>query len=106
MRAGSLAARLLILGLLCSGCGRTLTEADCTAVRDRIEAAWLADGYEAATEAQTEQFRRFVKEQGARIADDWMAQCRPRIGQHVDARELDCLRKAARIDDVYACAPK
>ena len=96
---------LLVVGLSC-GCSssRPLTEADCQAVGEALSAAWLADANGAIAVADTEQFRRFVVDEGKSIAKRWMAQCRPQIGQAVNPAELDCLRRARRIEDVGTCA--
>jgi hypothetical protein len=87
-------------------CSHTLAEEDCEAVRMRLEAAWLSDANAAATEADNEQVRRFVKDESARIGQDWMARCRQRIGTEIDDRELRCLRRVEHVDDVDRCASK
>jgi hypothetical protein len=97
----------LALGLalgLC-GCGQKLTDGDCVAIRDRLQKAWEADANEAVTLAETEEFRRFVKDESARIGTRWMAECRKLEGNDIDRAEVACLRRAARIDDVARCQP-
>ena len=95
------AASGLVLGLC--ACGQKLGEADCVAIRDRLQKAWETDASEAVTLAETEQFRRFVKDESARIGARWMEQCRALEGRDVDREELACLRKVSRIDEVEAC---
>lgn len=99
-RAGWLALVLLA----CQSCGdRTLTEADCRAVSERLEEAWRADGNDAVTIAKTDQFRRFVVDEGKAIAKRWLASCRAQVGRPVDEAELRCLHKAKHIEDVLEC---
>jgi len=101
------ARRLLVVGVVAlalTGCGkRTLSEQDCEAVRDQLEAAWMADGNQAASAAKTEEFKRFVKDEAQRIGERWMAQCRPMVGQQVDSGEYECLLDAKTIDEVMGC---
>jgi len=80
-----------------------LTDADCTAIGSRVEGAWLADANEAVTVAQTEQYRRYVKDEGGRVTARWLDECRKLVGAEVDPQELRCLKKAASIDDVEHC---
>ena len=81
-----------------------MSEADCTLVKDRLEKAWHRDAIAAQRLADTDTFSQFIRDEGDRIGDAWMAQCQPLIGREVSARELKCLAKVDTIDDVYACA--
>jgi hypothetical protein len=96
----------LALGLATAGCAaEKLTEGDCVAIRERLQSAWDADANEAATLAETEELRRFVKDESARIGARWMTECRKLVGSETDRAEITCLRKVARIDDVARCQP-
>jgi hypothetical protein len=105
-REGVAALGLLALCVGPTACGAdpVLTEADCRTVAERLTAAWQADANDAVTLAKTDQFRRFVADEGKSIAERWMAQCRTQVGRPVDAAELECLRRCKRIEDVEACA--
>jgi hypothetical protein len=89
-----------------AGCSEKLSERDCTAIRDRLQGAWEADANEAAVMAETEEFRRFVKDESARIGTHFMGECRKLVGSESDRAEVACLRRAARIDDVAKCEPR
>jgi hypothetical protein len=89
-----------------AGCSEKLSERDCVAIRDRLQGAWEADANEAAALAETEQFRRFVKDESARIGSHFMGECQKLVGSEIDRAEVACLRRAARIDDVPKCEPR
>jgi hypothetical protein len=97
---------LVISASLLAGCEqRTMTEADCAAVKQRLEKAWHRDAIAASRLANKTQFRQFIRDEGTRIGESWMERCKPMVGRAVDATELDCLNKAQTVDDVYECAP-
>ena len=97
----------MTLSLVVCGCEmRTMTEADCTLVKDRLEKAWHRDAIAAQRLADTDTFSQFIRDEGDRIGDAWMEQCKALIGRQVSVGELDCLGKAETIDDVRACAPR
>ena len=99
-------AALITVSVLVVGCEqRTMTEADCAAVKQRLEKAWHRDAIAASRLADKTQFRQFIRDEGERIGESWMERCKPMVGRAVDAAELDCLNKAQTIDDVYECAP-
>ena len=83
---------------------RTLSEADCALVKDRLEKAWQKDAVAAMRLADTDQYRQFIRDERDRIGDAWMSRCEPMRGREVDSDEIECLAKAETIDDVYACA--
>ena len=89
-----------------AGCSEKLTERDCATIRDRLQGAWEADANEAAALAETEQFRRFVKDESARIGTHFMGECHQLVGSEIDRAEVACLGRAARIDDVAKCEPR
>ena len=95
-----------LLGLLPLGCSHELTLGDCETVRARIESAWQADANEAASLADNEQVRRYIKDEANRLGQAWMRHCRERVGQKADAREVACLRRVEHIDDVARCASR
>jgi hypothetical protein len=95
---------MVLLALALSGCEQPkLTEADCTSIGSRIEGAWLADANEAMSVAQTEEFRRYAKDEGGRLTARWMIECRKLIGTEVAPAEVRCLKKASRIEEVERC---
>jgi hypothetical protein len=92
----------VLVGL--AGCReRKLTEGDCTSVKARLEKAWNRDAVSAARLAEKDQFLPFIRDEGTRLGDRWMTQCKARVGQAVSVAELDCLGRADTIDDVYEC---
>jgi hypothetical protein len=95
----------LVVGVTACNKKRTLTEGDCALVKERIEKAWHRDAIAAQRLAETDNFRQFIRDEGDRIGESWMAQCKLLVGRKVDKQELDCLNKAETIDDVYACVP-
>jgi hypothetical protein len=96
----------LALGAVAGCRQRTLSEADCTLVKDRLESAWDRDAAAAARLAGREQLGPFIRDHGDQIGDTWMDRCRPMIGSAIDEAEYDCLVASETIDDVYECAPR
>jgi len=89
------------------GCDeRQLTEADCLQVKTRLQKAWHRDAIAASRLSERDEFRKFISDEGDRIAETWMAECGKLVGRPVSPAELDCLSKADTIDDVYECGPR
>ncbi|MBI4703606.1 MAG: hypothetical protein HY744_21045 [Deltaproteobacteria bacterium] len=111
MRRPARAALLLLVPLApLVGCGepRRVTEADCAQLGARLQAAWTLDARAALAAAEAEadaELVRAVGEQGARVAQGSAQACREKLmGRGTAAGELECLRRARHIDEVYACA--
>ncbi len=94
----------LVLVALAPSCqDRTLTEADCSRVKARLEAAWERDALSAQRSATSEMFLQFVREERDRVGSDWMAQCHAWVGRPLRPAELSCLDAVDTIDDVFEC---
>lgn len=101
----------LALGLaaaIVAGCerDRPLTEADCTMIKQKVAAAWNRDAVAAQRLVDTDTFTPFIGEEGARIESAVLEACRGAVGRKIRDKELECLRAADTIDDVYECAPR
>ena len=93
--------------VLAAGCEeRMLTEGDCALIKDRLERAWTRDAVAAQRLADTNSFQGFIRDEGDRIGDAWMAQCELMVGKPVNDEAVECLRKVQTIDDVYDCSPQ
>ena len=104
-RALALSASALAFVAVVSGCReRTLSEGDCALIKERLEKAWNRDAVASQRLADTDKFNPFIRDEGDRIGDSWMEQCRTMVGRPVKESELVCLNAAETIDDVYACA--
>ncbi len=105
--------RALLLGLLLSGCGRTVTEDDCVKIKDNMRAAWDAESNKAVAEAKKgagdgagpEKAAAVIKAEGEKLTADWMAECKKELmGRRVEPREMDCLLKARTIAEINKCS--
>ncbi|MFT3771307.1 MAG: hypothetical protein QM820_38315 [Minicystis sp.] len=98
--------RALLLGLLLSGCGRTVSEDDCLKVKENMREAWAAESKKAATEGPgAEKAAAVVRAEGEKLVGDWMAECKKELmGRRVDPKEMDCLLKAKTIAQINKCS--
>jgi len=97
---------LLVTVVLSAGCGRTVTEEDCTQVKDNMRAAWTAEAKKAAPAdgAGSEKAAAVVRSEGERLVGDWMAECKKELmGRRVEPKEMDCLLQAKTIADINKC---
>jgi hypothetical protein len=103
MKAGSV---LVAAGLLLAGCGRTVTEADCTRIKDNMREAWAAESKKAAPDgAANEKAAAVMKAEGEKLANDWMVECKKELmGRRVEPKELDCLFSAKTIAEINKCS--
>jgi hypothetical protein len=102
------------LALLClavlpalAGCGRTVSEDDCTHIRDNMRAAWTAEAKKAAPTdgAIADKAAAVVRSEGDKLVSDWMAECKKELmGRRVDPKEMDCLFKAKTVADINKCS--
>ncbi len=90
-----------------SGCGKTMTSADCERVGGHLRAVWdseagLALPVEAPKSARAE---NAIRAEGERMQTEWLAQCRRELeGRKVDEKEVDCLMSAKTIEAIQSCA--
>jgi hypothetical protein len=100
--------RWALLGLLLvASCGRTVTEEDCTHIKDNMRAAWDAECKKAtpADGAGAEKAAAVVKAEGERLASDWMAECKKELmGRRVEPKEMDCLLQAKSLGAIGKCS--
>jgi hypothetical protein len=88
------------------GCGRTVTEADCTRIKDNMREAWATESKKAAPEAAagSEKAAAAIKAQGDKLSDDWMTECkRELMGKRAEPKEMDCLFQATTIAAINKC---
>jgi len=103
----------LLIGLVLSGCGRTVTEDDCVKIKDNMHAAWAAESDKAIAEARKgdpeapgpEKAAAVIKAEGEKLTIDWMAECKQELmGRRVEPKEMDCLLKATSIAQINKCS--
>ena len=90
-----------------AGCGRTVTEADCTHIRDNMREAWSAEAKKTAPPdgAGAEKAAAVVKAEGEKLSNDWMAECKKELmGRRVEPKEMECLRDAKSLDAINKCS--
>ena len=93
-----------ILLVTVAGCGRTVTEADCTQIKDNMRAAWTAEAKKAAPEG-ADKASAVVRSEGERLVGDWMAECKKELmGRRVEPKEMDCLLQAKSIGEINKCS--
>lgn len=102
---------VLSLVVLGTGCGRTMSQADCEKVGNHMREVWDTDVKASAPsvpEGTAQDLAQLViKNHRERIGSEWMNQCRRELeGRHVDEKELDCIMKAKTIADVQACSTR
>jgi hypothetical protein len=107
-RFSSKAALAHVLVVSFAGCTseRPLTESDCTAIKQKVAAAWNHDAVAAQRLADSDAFTPFIGEEGDRVAAAVLEECRAMVGKPISEKELSCLKAADTIDDVYECAPR
>jgi hypothetical protein len=96
----------LLVTVAALGCGRTVTEEDCTQIKDNMRAAWTAEAKKAAPEggAGAEKAAGVVRSEGDKLVADWMAECKKELmGRRVEPKEMDCLLHAKTIADINKC---
>lgn len=98
--------RALLLALVLSGCGRTVTEDDCVKIKENMRDAWAAESKRAAENGPApEKATAVVNAEGAKLVSDWMGECKKELmGRRVDPKEMDCLLKARTIGEINKCA--
>jgi len=96
-----------LLGVLAvASCGRTVTEDDCTRIKDNMRAAWAEECKQAAPsgEAGNEKAAAVVKAEEERLANDWMGECRKELmGRRVEPKEMDCMLQAKTLVSIGKC---
>ena len=97
----------LLLGLVGSGCGKKVTESDCTRVGEHLRVVWQGELTRATPEsgAVSERGALVAGAEGEKVASTWTTQCKREVeGRRFDQAELDCLLAAKSIAEVGACA--
>ena len=96
-----------LLGVLAvASCGRTVTEDDCTRIKDNMREAWAEECKKnAPTEgAGTEKAAAVMKAEEERLANDWMGECRKELmGRRVEPKEMDCMLQAKTLVSIGKC---
>src|SRR5271166_545197 len=90
-----------------AGCGRTVTEDDCTRVKDNMREAWSAEAKKAtpADPAGAEKASAVVRAEGERLVTDWMTECKNELmGRRVEPKEMDCLLQAKTLAAINKCS--
>ena len=98
-----------LCGLLVAvaGCGRTVTEADCTHIKDNMRDAWAAESKKAAPAegAGAEKAAAVIRTEGEKLVTDWMAECKKELmGRRVEPKEMDCLLQAKTLGAINKCS--
>jgi hypothetical protein len=98
--------RSLLSLVLLAGCGRTVSEADCTQIKENMRAAWSAEAKKAAPpEGAADKAAAVVRAEGDKLTADWMAECKKELmGRRVEPKEMDCLLRAKTIADINRCS--
>jgi hypothetical protein len=89
-----------------AGCGRTVTESDCSEVKENMRAAWSAEARKAAPAdpAGAERAGAVIRAEGDKLVNDWMSECKKELmGRRVEPKEMDCLLHAKTIDAINKC---
>ena len=98
---------LLGVAALAAGCGRTVTEADCTQIKDNMRTAWSAEAKRAAPadSAGAERAGAVIRSEGDKLVNDWMGECKKELmGRRVEPKEMDCLLRAKTIPEINKCS--
>ena len=97
---------VLLALLLLSGCGRTVTEADCNKIKDNMREAWSAEAKRAKGDGPgAEKAEAVIKSEGDRLTVDWMAECKKELmGRRVEPKEMDCILGARTIAEINKCS--
>ncbi len=96
----------VVLVTLGAGCGRTVTEEDCTQIKDNMRAAWSTEAKRATPtdSAAAEKAAAVVRTEGERLVGEWMGECKKELmGRRVEPKEMDCLLQAKTIADIDKC---
>jgi len=98
--------RAVLLGLVLSGCGRTVSQDDCVKIKDNMREAWAAESRRATEGGPVaEKATAVVNAEGEKLVIDWMAECKKELmGRRVDPKEMDCLLKAKTIAQINKCS--
>jgi hypothetical protein len=97
----------VVMALALVGCGRTVSEDDCTHIRDNMREAWAAEAKKATPTDPTgaEKASGVVKAEGERLVNDWMAECKNELmGRRVEPKEMDCLLQAKTLAAINKCS--
>jgi hypothetical protein len=103
MRSGA----LVLVGLLVAGCGRTVTEDDCSHIKDNMRDAWAGEAKQAtpADPAGAEKASAVIRTEGERLVSEWMAECKKELmGRRVEPQEIDCLLQAKTLAAISRCS--
>jgi hypothetical protein len=98
---------VLVAAAAISGCGRTMTDADCRKVADNMLQVWQAEAKKSAPDngPGVEKAAAVIRTEGDKLVGDWSAECRKElVDRRVDPRELDCLLSAKSIEQINKCA--
>lgn len=98
---------LAALGAVVTGCGRTVTEADCTQIKDNMRGAWLAEARKATPSdtAGAERAQAVIRSEGDKLVNDWVGECKKELmGRRVEPKEMECLLQAKTVDDINKCS--
>ncbi len=96
-----------LLGVLAvASCGRTVTEDDCTRIKDNMREAWAEECKQDAPSegAGTEKAAAVMKAEEERLANDWMTECRKELmGRRAEPKEMNCMLQAKSIAAIGKC---
>jgi hypothetical protein len=110
VRSLGFAWRLLGCGIVAvatAGCGRTVTEDDCTHIKDNMRDAWAGEAKKAtpADPAGAEKAGAVIRTEGERLVNDWMAECKKELmGRRVEPQEMECLLQAKTLAAINKCS--
>lgn len=99
-------ARVFLLALVLSGCGRTVTEDDCVKIKENMRDAWAAESKRATESGPApEKAKAVVLAEGEKLVTDWMGECKKELmGRRVDPKEMECLLKARTLAEINKCS--
>ncbi len=113
------ASLILLLLATAAGCGRTVSEGDCTQIKENMRTAWSAEAKKATppdpggrdgepgrgSPNPSERSAAVIRSEGDKLANDWMSECkRELMGRRVEPKEMDCLLSAKTIGDINKCS--
>ena len=99
---------ILLAVTAASGCGKTMTEAECKRVGAHLRGVWDAEATAASpTEGvvASERAKNAIKSEGDKMEADWLSQCRRELeGRTVDTREVECIFGSKTVAEIQSCA--
>ena len=98
---------LVVLAIVSTGCGKTVTDEDCRKIGEQMVAVWQSESAKAAASdgSDSDRAKNVIKGEGDKLAGEWSSECKKElVGRGVDSKEIDCLLGAKSFEQVNKCA--